>query len=81
MKSIVMYALSTCPWCRKARKFFSDRNVPFECIEYDLADPATQEAIGREMDSLGATGVPIVRIGDEVISGYDPDRFARALGE
>ena len=80
MKKVNMYALSTCPWCRKTKKFFTDHNVPFSYIDYDLADEATQAKISAELDAAGATGFPFVRIGDEIITGYQPERYSRALG-
>ena len=80
MKKVTLYTLSTCPWCRKAKKFFADRNIPFTYIDYDLADEATQEKISQELDAAGATGFPIVKIGNEIISGYQPELYSRALG-
>jgi glutaredoxin len=80
MKKVNMYALSTCPWCRKTKKFFTDHNVPFSYTDYDLADEATQAKISAELDAAGATGFPFVRIGDETITGYQPERYSRALG-
>ena len=79
MRKIVIYALSTCPWCRKARQFFTDCDMPFECIEYDLADDSEQKKIARELGEYADSGFPIVRIGDEVIVGYNPDRYKKAL--
>ena len=79
MKKVSMYTLSTCPWCRKAKKFFAERNVPFTYIDYDLADEATQERISQELDAAGATGFPFVKIGDEVISGYQPALYSSLL--
>jgi glutaredoxin len=79
MKKVSMYTLSTCPWCRKAKKFFADRNISFTYIDYDLADEATQEKIMQELDAAGVTGFPYVKIGDEVISGYQPERYSAAL--
>jgi glutaredoxin len=75
-----MYTLSTCPWCRKAKKFFTERNIPFTYIDYDLADETIQRRILQELDAAGATGFPFAKIGDEVISGYQPGRYASALG-
>ena len=43
MKKVTLYTLSTCPWCRKAKKFFAERDIPFTYIDYDLADDSTQE--------------------------------------
>jgi len=80
MKKVSMYALSTCPWCRKTKKFFADHKIPFTFIDYDLADEATQRRISQEMDAAGATGFPFVQIDDEVIVGYQPDRYSSALG-
>jgi glutaredoxin len=74
-----MYTLSTCPWCRKAKKFFSERNIPFDFTDYDLADEATQDKIMRELDAMGVKGFPFVRIGDQVVEGYRPDRYAQLL--
>jgi glutaredoxin len=79
MKKVSLYALSTCPWCRKAKQFFAERNIPFTYIDYDLADEATQGKILQELDAAGATGFPFVRIGDKVIAGYQPELYSKAL--
>ena len=63
MKKVSLYTLSTCPWCRKAKQFFAQRNIPFTYIDYDLADEPTQEKILQELDAAGATGFPFVKIG------------------
>jgi glutaredoxin len=79
MKDVRLYTLSTCPWCRKAKQFFAQRNIPFTYIDYDLADEATQEKILQELDAAGATGFPFVKIGDKVIAGYQPELYSKAL--
>ena len=38
MNKISMYTLSTCPWCRKTKKFFRDKGISFDFIDYDLAN-------------------------------------------
>ena len=80
MKKVSMYTLSTCPWCRKAKKYFTDHRVPFDFTDYDLADVPTQDRIMRELDAVGAKGFPVVWIGDQVVEGYRPDRYAQLLG-
>jgi glutaredoxin len=79
MKKIVMYTLSTCPWCRKTKIYFTQHKIPFTFIDYDLADDATQSMIMDEIDAVGATGFPFVKIGDIVIEGYNPQSYAEAL--
>jgi len=80
MEKVTMYTLSTCPWCRKTKKFFTDHNFPFEFTDYDLADEGTQSKINDEMDIAGADAFPFVIIGDKIIVGYQPDVYTRLLG-
>ena len=80
MSNVSMYTLSTCPWCRKAKQFFTERHIPFEYVDYDLADEATQKRILAELDRAGASGFPFVKIGTTVVEGYRPDRYAELLG-
>jgi glutaredoxin len=77
---VSMYTLSTCPWCRKTKKWFTDHNIPFEYTDYDLADEATQDRIMRELDAEGAKAFPFVRIDHHVVEGYRPDLYAKLLG-
>jgi glutaredoxin len=79
MKKVSLYTLSTCPWCRKAKQYFTERNIPFDFVDYDLADEATQKRILQELDAAGATGFRFVKIGDKVIAGYQPELYAKAL--
>ena len=76
---VSMYTLSICPSCNKAKKFFAERYIPFEFINYDLADEATQEKILRELEAEQVVAFPFVRIGDQAVQGYDPKRYAKLL--
>jgi glutaredoxin len=80
MKKVSMYTLSTCPWCYKTKKFFTEHNCPFDFTDYDLADEETQNKIMRELESIGAHGFPVVWIDDQVVIGYQLDRYAQLLG-
>ncbi|MFQ5574493.1 MAG: glutaredoxin family protein [Terriglobia bacterium] len=81
MAPVTMYTLSTCPWCFKAKKFFSEKKVEFDFTDYDTVGPEEQKRIVAEMKELGgSTAFPFVRIGDHVVVGYDPERYAELLG-
>lgn len=41
---IVLYALSTCPWCNKTKKFLDDNGIAYDFIDVDLL-------AGEERDS------------------------------
>ena len=80
MPKVSMYTLSTCPSCDKAKKFFSERHIPFEFINYDLVDQTTQERIMRDIEAEEVQAFPFVRIGDQTVQGYAPKRYAKLLG-
>lgn len=77
--AVIIYALSTCPWCQKTKKYFSEHNIEFDCTDYDLADEETKARITREMEAEGADSFPFVRIGNKVVVGYRPEVYARLL--
>ena len=80
MKNVRMYTLSTCPWCKKTKKFFKDHEIPFEYTDYDLTDDETREKILKEMRQHGANGFPYVKIGDSIIVGYNPEEYSQLMG-
>lgn len=80
MKKVSMYTLSTCPWCRKTKKFFTERNIPFDYIDYDLADSETQKRIINDMERHGASAFPYVMIENDIVEGYSPDKYTKLLG-
>lgn len=82
MKKITIYSLSTCLWCKKTKKYFEDKKIKFEAVDYDKQDEAAQEKMKAEMKEAGyACTFPFIRIGDACVQGYDPDEFEKLLGE
>lgn len=81
MKKVVMYTLSTCPWCMRAKKFFREHDIPFEYTDYDRADDKTKEAIKDDCQSHGSEmSFPFVKIGEDVVVGYNPEKYIKLLG-
>jgi len=80
MKKVTIYALSTCLWCKKTRKYFDEKNIPYECVEYDKQDEPRQEELMKEIRKNGGTGTfPFVKIGTSSIQGYNPAEFEELL--
>ena len=80
MKPVTIYALSTCLWCKKTKKYFEEKKVPFEAVDYDKQDDDRQEKMMEEMRAAGCTGsFPFVRIGSACVQGYDPAEFDKLL--
>jgi glutaredoxin-like protein NrdH len=40
---IKLYALSTCPWCKKAKKLFEDLGVEYSFVDVDLLTGSARE--------------------------------------
>lgn len=79
---VFMYTLSTCPWCRKTKQFFKEKNIPFDYVDYDLQGEEEQERIIQEMQRIGGTDAfafPFVIIGGKVVVGYNPERYSQLL--
>ena len=80
MEKVIMYTLSTCPWCRKTKQWFKDHNIEFEFVDYDLATDDVKKRIQEKVrsDEL-ALSFPIVYIGRSVVQGHNPDKYAALL--
>ena len=77
---IKVYALSTCPWCKKVKKFLDEKNVEYDVIDVDLAQGDDQKQALEEVEKLtGKRSFPVTVINDEVILGYKEDKIEEAL--
>ena len=80
MKKVTIYALSTCLWCRKTKKYFEEKKIPFDSVDYDKQDEEKQKAMTAEMKAAGFNcSFPFVRIDGECTQGFDPAEFDRML--
>jgi glutaredoxin len=78
---IKLYTLSTCPWCRKAKKFFSDREIEFEFVDVDLLPEDKQHEVSDEVYKIsGSLQYPVAVIHEQVVTGFNPSRYEDILG-
>lgn len=78
-KTVELYTLSTCPWCKKAKAFLDGKRIEYTYIDYDLAEHDVQSRIQEEMLAKNAHSFPFAKIGDDFIVGYNPDAYSRLL--
>jgi glutaredoxin 3 len=77
MKQVKMYSTSTCPFCIRAKQFFSENKIPFE--SYDVS---RDQAMADEMiKKSGQMGVPVIDIDGTIIVGFDKERIQAALNQ
>lgn len=74
--AVTIYSTPVCHFCHAAKDFFQANNVAF--VDHDVAADA---AMRQEMiDLTGQMGVPVIRIGNDVVIGFDEPKLRELLG-
>ena len=76
MSKVVLFSTSTCSWCRWAKRYFWERRVPFKEINLERDPKAARDVVRK----TGQTGVPVIKIGNRWIVGFDKERIDKELG-
>ena len=75
-KHVTIYSTPSCHFCHAAKAFFDENNVAYTDINV-----ATDLEKRKEMiDMTGQMGVPVIRIEDDVIVGFDEGKVKELLG-
>lgn len=79
---VMLFALSTCGWCKKTRHFLDEIGVEYDYIYVDLLrGDAREEAIRAIKPWNPQISFPTLVIDDkECIVGFDQDRIKEILG-
>ncbi len=75
MNTVTIYSTPVCHFCHAAKDFFKENNVAY--IEHDVA--ADLEKRTEMIDMTGQMGVPVIRINDDVIIGFDEAKLKELL--
>ena len=74
-KTVTIYSTPVCHYCQAAKEYFKEHNV--EYTEHDVAGDAERRQEMIEM--TGQMGVPVIRIEDDVVIGFDEAKVAELL--
>ncbi len=73
---VIIFTTPTCGWCKRAMKYFRANGIKFKQVDVSK-DPVA----ARDMQRMsGQMGVPVIKIGKDVIVGFDKARIDRLLG-
>ncbi|MBU6310559.1 glutaredoxin family protein [Patescibacteria group bacterium] len=75
-KEVVIYSTPTCHFCALSKDYFTKHNIPF--TNYDVS--SNFEKRQEMIDLTGQMGVPVIRIGDDIVIGFDKPKLAELLG-
>ena len=74
-KTVTIYSTPACHNCHDAKDFFKENNV-----EYTEFDVATDIERRQEMvEMTGQMGVPVIRIENDVVVGFDKAKLQELL--
>jgi glutaredoxin-like protein NrdH len=78
---IMVYALSTCAWCKKTKKFLESLGVEYRYLDVDLLSPEEKKKINSEVEKWNPQrNYPMVVINNKkCIVGYKEDDIKEAL--
>jgi hypothetical protein len=71
--AVMVYAMSYCPSCRMVRRFLSDHEVSYTCIEVDTLPPQERQALAAHLVKIsGIDTLPVTQKGDKCVIGFTP---------
>lgn len=73
---VVMYGVTWCGYCKKAREFFVDNDVA-----YTELDPEKSTSVKDAYDWLEGNGYPLIYVGARRIEGYPENLLKQTLAE
>jgi glutaredoxin-like protein NrdH len=79
---IVLYALSTCGWCSKTKKFLGELGVAYFYVNVDLLSGADKATALKEIEQWNPrVSFPTMVVNDAVaIVGYNTAKVLEAIG-
>jgi glutaredoxin 3 len=73
---ITVYTSPSCHWCRVAKRYLESRGLPYREVDIVKDLRGRQEMVRM----TGQYGVPVIRVGERAMTGWDKGEFERLLG-
>lgn len=67
---IQIFTTKSCSYCHKAKEYFKSKGLEFE--SYDIGENQEKR---KEIIDAGYVSVPIIKVNEEVLVGWDKDKF------
>ncbi len=82
IKKIVLYALSTCVWCKKTRGFLDKLGVEYDYTYVDLLKSKERDEVEEEVEKWNPScSFPTIVIdNNDCVVGYDENEIKEKLG-
>jgi glutaredoxin 3 len=77
MKEVTIYTTKVCPYCIRALRLLSRKEIPYKNIDVNK----NQELFEKIKKKTGSDTVPQIFIGEEFIGGYDEMKQLKKEGK
>jgi glutaredoxin len=79
---VLIYAISTCIWCKRAKKFLRDQDIEYKYVDIDQCNVEDRSKIKKDILARGGQLVyPTIIIDDKIlINNFRIDKIRDALG-
>jgi len=79
--NIMMYALSTCGWCKKTKRLLNEMGVEYDYTDVDLLEGEEKTRVMEELERWNPRrSFPTLVINNECIVGYQEEKIKEAIG-
>jgi glutaredoxin-like YruB-family protein len=73
--NVKVYSTKFCSFCKLAKEFLKEKNIPFEDINVEEDHEAAHEMIEKS----GQRGVPVIEIDGQIVIGFNREQIKRLL--
>jgi glutaredoxin len=78
--SIILYALSTCLWCRKTKQLLDQLGVAYNYIDVDLLEGEEKAKATEDVKNLNPRcSFPTLAVDGQCIVGFDEQKIREAI--
>jgi glutaredoxin 3 len=75
-KKVEIYSTESCHFCHMAKEWLTEKGVPY--VDYNVGENMDKRKEMVEM--TGQLGVPVIKIEDEVMVGFNQEQMSKILG-
>lgn len=81
--TVMLYALSTCPWCKKTKQLLADLGIEYDYVDVDLLTESEKRQVVEVIKKWNpACSYPTMVLDDKkCIVGFREDEIRKALSK
>lgn len=72
---VKIYTTPTCPYCKLAKEFMTQHNIPFQEVDVSKDEKALEEMVQKS----GQLGVPVIDVDGALMIGFNRRKLAELL--